>query len=482
VPPLPRILALAAASALALAGCTPADAARPAETDAAAELETAADAVRELDGVVEVAVHRTAVAEPVAGNFGERPATTLSSVRIEVRLDETLGAGAAGDIAGEAHHLLVAGAGRMDGYDNIAVSAEFLAGSEKPEDSAAARPWLTIGAGARGVTGTLTDSVADAIEDGYELRGAGAETVSTGLGDGDGTWEDDPLAATAHVTASSRDDLVALAETAVELDRGAGLEAPGARYQAISRVPDVDAVRLLVAAAGRPDVRDVAYLAQQQQLEIQSGADSGAQSLADLHHWLEAQVFATADSPLAYTVLDASFAETTGWVSGAEPASHAPHTLDPFGGAAPWPDDPAAPACTGNSLEVTFGVVDSAAGTRGGSVRARNVSGGPCAVENVPGLVFRNGAGQAQADITIEPYEPGVEPGRVVVPDGESVLAPLLWRAMSTVNDPDTTTTVEVTAVPGADPVLLDVTTDGTPGPDILDGAEVRVSPWIQAD
>jgi hypothetical protein len=54
---------------------------------------------------------------------------------------------------------------------------------------------------------------------------------------------------------------------------------------------------------------------------------------------------------------------------------------------------------------------------------------------------------------------------------------------MSTASDPDTTTTIEVTAIPGADPVPLDVTTYGTPasGLDILDGAEVRVGPWTQS-
>lgn len=358
------------------------------------------------------------------------------------------------------------------------MSSEFLVSTKGIE-----RPWLTVGAGARAVPGALTASVRDAVADGYALRESEAEGVSISLGDGDGTWEHDPLAATAHVTASSTGDLAALAETAVELDRGADLEAPGARYRSISRVPDVDAVRLLIGVASRPDVRDAAYLAQEQRLEIQSSAADGAQSLTVLHRWLEAQDFAAEDAPLAYTVLDADFTETTGWVSGAEPASHAPHTLDPFGGATPWPDDPAAPECTGESLEVTFGVVDSAAGTRGASVRARNVSGRPCAIENVPDLVFRNADGKAQRDVAIKPYEPGVRPGRVVVPDGGSVLAPLLWRTMSTANDSDTTTTIEVTAIPGADHVPLDVTTDGTPasGLDILDGAEVHLGPWTQS-
>lgn len=476
MPRLPRILVLATAALLA--GCASAGVSTSA--DAAVELETAADAVRELDGVVDVAVHRTMNAEPVAGNFGEREESALSSIQVEVGLDAALNPGAAGDLAGEAHRLLVAGAGHVVGHDDVTVSSEFLVGAGDIEDI---EPWLAVEAGARAVTEALTESVADAVEDGYALGESGAETVHIRLGDGDGTWEDDPLAATAHITTSAPDDLVALAETAVELDRGTDLEAPAARYRSIARVPDVDAVRLLVGAADRPDVSHATYLAQEQRLEIQSTADAGAQSLADLYQWLDAQDFATADEPLAYTVLDAAFAETTGWVSGVEPASHAPHPLPLPDGMEPWPDDSSAPDCTGENLEVTFGVVDSAAGTRGASVRARNTSGEPCAVEDVPGLAFRNGDGQAQTAVTVEPYEPGVEPGRIVVPEGESVLSPLVWRAMSTVNDPDTTTTIEVTAVPGAGPVALDVTTDGTSasGLDILDGAAVRVGPWTQA-
>jgi hypothetical protein len=38
------------------------------------------------------------------------------------------------------------------------------------------------------------------------------------------------------------------------------------------------------------------------------------------------------------------------------------------------------------------------------------------------------------------------------------MLAPLRWPAMSMSNDPDVTTSIHVVAVPGAEPVLLDVT------------------------
>lgn len=463
--PLRRVLTLAAVSVLVLTGCT------PSVDEAPAEVASAADAVRDLPGVDEVAVTRTpAGAEPVQGNFGQRSEPAPSTVSVEVALAGTLGPRAAGEAAGEAHRLLVASAERVDERENVTVASSFVGG-----------PGLGVSTGPT----TTSAVVADAVEDGFTLLGAGATSVGLGLGGrGDGSWDDDPIAATARVSAATRDDLVGLARTAEELDRGVELQAPGVLYRAASRVPDVGAVRLLVAAAGRPGVVDATYLSQEQRITLRSDAEAGSQDLADLRRWLETQDYATADDPLAYTVMDAAYAETTGWVSGAEPASYAPHTLDPFTDAGAWPEDPAAPDCAGQDLEVTFGVVDSAAGTRGASVLATNVSGGPCTVENVPDLVFENEAGQPQQDVTIEPYEPGVVPGRVVVPDGGTVLAPLLWRAMSTANDPDTTTTVQVTAVPGADPVPLDVTTDGTPatGLDVLDGAEVRVGPWTQGD
>jgi hypothetical protein len=471
VSPLPRVLAVAAVCALVLVGCT------PGADEPPTEIESAADAVRALPGVADVAVTRTTGSEPVQGNFGQRDEPAPSTVRVEVALAETLDPGAAGEAAGAAHRLVAAAVSHMESGQNVTVLSDFVASPAGGENGGSR---LSVGTGPH----TTSPVVADAVEDGYGLIAAGATTVGLdlGLGRGDGSWDEDPLAATAQVAGTAPADLVDIAEVAVELDRGVTLEAPGVRYQSASRVPDVDAVRLLVAAASRPGVRDATYLAQDQRLEVRSGAEPGSQDLADLRHWLEAHDFADADHPLAYTLLDADHTETTGWVSGTAPASHAPHTLDPFGGAAPWADDPAAPDCAGEDLEVTFGVVDSAAGTRGASVAARNVSDRPCAVENVPTLSFRNEAGQAQGDVTIEPYEPGVEPGRVVVPSGESVLALLLWRAMSTANDPDTTTTVQVTAVPDADPVPLDVTSDGTPatGLDVLDGAEVRVSPWIQ--
>nr|WP_246322156.1 DUF4232 domain-containing protein [Nocardioides panzhihuensis] len=132
-------------------------------------------------------------------------------------------------------------------------------------------------------------------------------------------------------------------------------------------------------------------------------------------------------------------------------------------------------------LEVTFGGHDAAAGSRQAWIRARNAGAQACAIESVPAVEFLDAAGAAQAGVTIEPYEPSMVPARVVVPAGESAMAVIDWQAMSTANDPDVTTALRVTALPGSKPVTIQVSRPSAPSDlDILDGAEVRISPWAQ--
>jgi hypothetical protein len=449
-----------AASTLVLAGCTP-SAERP-----PAEIRSAADTVRELDGVVDVEVTRTTVSEPVAGNFGEREEPAPSSVHARVELAESLDPTAAADAVAESQRLLATGADRVDPLENVTVSAEFVSGTEQP--------WLHLQA----ALDARPDTAAEAAEYGYELRAAGADQVSLGV-----TAESsDPDALRASVVASVPDDLVALARTAITMGHGADLEAPGIRYQSTTRVPDLSAVRLLLAVAGRPGVRDAAYVGGQQ-LTVQSDAAPGARSLDDLRRWLESRPHATAEHPLAYTVLDAEYTESTGWVSGVLPAAHAPHTLPLPTGTKAWPDDDTAPSCADDDLRIAWGGSDAATGHRYGLLTARNVGKHPCALEAVPDVVPLNGAGHDQDDVTTEPYAPGVVPGRVVVPPGEAASAAVEWDTMSTANDPDPTTTLRVVPHPGA--ATIEVRVSGRPeapgGLDILDGGALQVSPWVQA-
>ncbi|MFD2793671.1 DUF4232 domain-containing protein [Promicromonospora vindobonensis] len=467
---LPRSFALAAALVLALAGCTPAGERVP------EGIESAADSVRGLHGVVDIEVTRTpnTAIEPVPGNFGQSEEAVPSNLDAKVRLGQSLSPAAARTAAGEAQRLLAAAAGRIHPSENITVSTELVAGPEGPERSDVSSAWLSI----RLSPDAPADVVAEAAEYGYELREVGATSVHFSLGaDPAG-----PLDVHAGVLASSPDDLVALARKAAELGHGAGLEAPGVRYESGTQVPDLSAVRLVVAAAGRPDVRNAAYVAGQQ-LTVQSDAAQGAQSLADLRRWLEAQPHTTADRPLAYTVQDAEYLETTGWVSGVMPAAYAPHTLPLPSGTKAWPDDAAAPSCTDDELRIAWAGSDAATGHRYGRLAAHNVSDHACALDAVPEVLPLNATGAGQDDVSTEPYRPGVVPGRLVIPTGEAASAAVEWDAMSTVNDPDLTTALRVVAQPGATAVELPVSgRPETPGGlDVLDGVVLQVSPWVQA-
>lgn len=455
---------------LALAGCTPAGERVP------EGVESAADSVRELHGVVDVEVTRTenSAIEPVPRNYGQSEEPVPSSLDVKVRLDRSLSPTAAAAAASEAQRLLAAATGRIHPSEKITVSTELVVGTEGPDRFDVSRAWLSVHTS----PDAPPDVVAEAAAYGYELRKVGATSVFFSLG----ADPEDPLDVYAGVSASSSDDLVALARRAAELGHRAGLEAPGVRYESGTQVPDLSAVRLVVAAADRPEVRDAAYVAGQQ-LTLQSDAAPGAQSLADLRHWLEAQPHATADQPLAYTVLDAAYTESTGWVSGVLPAAYAPHTLPLPSGTKAWPDDDAAPSCTDEDLRIAWAGSDAATGHRYGRLAAHNVSGHACALEAVPDVLPLNATGAGQEDVSTEPYRPGVMPGRVVIPTGEAASAAVEWDAMSTANDPDLTTTLRVVAQPGA--AVVEVPVAGRPetpgGLDALDGVVLQVSPWVQA-
>jgi hypothetical protein len=279
-----------------------------------------------------------------------------------------------------------------------------------------------------------------------------------------------------------------LAELAAELGRSADLYISDgkARYTGYDSVPDVDAVRLAVASSSRLGVESAVFSnSTAPQLSIHAAWPAASPEGQELKRWLEAQTYATkAGHPVAFTISGPGYATLTeGWVSAFAPPEPEPHPLPLPAGIEPWPDDADAPACTGADLDVTYGGSDAATGARYASLLARNVSDRPCTVEGIPDIIFRNADGTAHADVLFEPHASGVVPARLVVPPGEQMLAPLRWRAMSTANDPDVTTSIQVIAVPGAEPVLLDVTghESAPAGLDILDGAKVSLGPWVQA-
>lgn len=443
------------------------------------ELRGAARDASRLAGVAEVDIESRETADIPTTRFGPKP----SRVEVSVRLDAALTPDEAAVAAARVHGLF-APAAEAVAPDEVSVFLRVTAG--EPE----------------GVNGVLIDpldvrysaaSGADDVADAFTIWQAGARRVSVYAGESlvsaaeaaPGIAPDSP--AGIGIEAAEATDVVPLAELATELGRPADLHMSDGKlsYTGYDSVPDVDAVRLSVAASSRPGVESAVFSnSAAPQLSIHAAWPAESPERGKLERWLEAHPYATtAGHPVAFTISGPGYATLTeGWVSASAPPEPEPHPLPLPAGIEPWPDTDA-PACTGADLDVSYGGSDAATGARYASLLARNVSDRPCAVEGIPDIAFQGADGTAHADIRFEPYESGAVPARLVVPPGERMLAPLRWRAMSTANDPNVTTSIEVIAVPGAESVLLDVTGhESSPaGLDILDGTQVHLGPWVQA-
>ena len=318
------------------------------------------------------------------------------------------------------------------------------------------------------------DAMGDALADAVALREAGATSVSSTVTD-----PQTGLPAKADVEAPQA-RLVALAAVARRRQRPVDLRGGDAWYRS-NEVPDPAAVRLVVAASEQPSVTSAQLAAPYEPLIVLVEAAEGDRVIGDVSRWLTAYHGYPVGSgqPLEYAVEGTRGGKLEGWVGGKTPA---PTTMPPFGDGASWPTDPAAPSCRPSDLEVSFGGQDAALGSRQAWLRARNLGRRACAIEGVPDVAFLNAAGARQTEVVVKPYEPSMIPERVVVPPAQSVMAVIDWQAMSTANDPDLTTELLVAAMPGSTPTTLGVAIiEGPSGLDILDGAEVRISPWAQA-
>lgn len=246
-----------------------------------------------------------------------------------------------------------------------------------------------------------------------------------------------------------------------------------------------------------------------EQVRFEAGEFTGAaltirasddETVADVAQRLaSSEVAAERGDAIAFTVWSAgSVAE--GFVGGVARKQHppepvvVPEPVDPVEVTAPavaaWPDDPAAPSCTGGDLDVRIEGIDYALGRRFLLLVASNVSGRPCAVQSRPDIVFVRASGTPAPGVSlVPPVGDPSEPARLVVPTGEEVRSTLEWRGMSTSLDPDVTVELAVVAVPGGMVRALPVSsftpapaTDmGSEGPgslDVLEGAVVEVSPW----
>ncbi|CAM3622119.1 hypothetical protein GCM10007368_05680 [Isoptericola cucumis] len=430
------------------------------------ELRDAARRAADVPGVVSVGVtgYEVTLDDAKDGDVGRAVA--------EVMLAEGLTPEAAREAAALADAQLAAA--KVTGVRELSHATTVHAGSPRTVHGVEVYP-LTAS--------VAEDGDASAVEDAYVLWQAGATRVS-------GASADTP----------DGDALVRLAQTAAEREIAASLRtADGTlRYDTSGRVPDAAVARLAVEAAALPGVASVSVGAQAPQgtvvadgvvlgLQVDLAGPATSPETDALTRWLDDPRRTVGGAPLAYTLWEPGYETSVeGWVARSAPPEPEEHTVPLPAGVEPWPDEgrdgPA--ACAAEDLELSLSTPDAAAGSRYLAVLARNVADRPCALDGVPGLVFRSSGGAPQRDVTVEPSAPGVVPGRVVVPPGERAMATVQWRATSTTNDPDVTTVVDVVPVPGADPVPLTPTSpDGgdAGGLDVLDGAEVRVGPWVQA-
>jgi len=340
-----------------------------------------------------------------------------------------------------------------------------------------------------GLSGTPTVTVVDT------QPGTGATLTLAPTGPGDPVVRDavaflDAGATSVHLTADSSAvtgrspaDLPALAEVAGTLPRALGsLSTDG--YEALYSAgvdpvpPPLPAVELLAEAGSRDGTTQTVY-------EVRSPTgdpvplltvyvDGPPTPVAD---WLRASGQADLlGSAVAFTVYGSETSES-GFVSDRELVS-----TDPTGDQA---DAAAAAAdgvlpCTGPDLRAGVTGFDAAAGSRFLTVTAENVAAAPCALDGRPGLSFLRVSGTVP-DVLSEPDVPGQSPVRIVVPPGGVATSQLRWGAMSTAGDPDRTTSVLVTTVPGADEVRVRVTDvpGAESGIDILEGARVVVGDWV---
>ncbi|MFD6176051.1 MULTISPECIES: DUF4232 domain-containing protein [unclassified Isoptericola] len=436
------------------------------------ELRAAERQIERVPGVVDATADYA-----VAGSahLGVVVARSTMTVRLDDALDADEAGRAAGKAAGVVEDVAVPGTelatslevevGKPRSFGGLPVPPVSVSVPVRDEIQGGTAASLSEDA-APGAARRATDAVASAVT----LRDGGAVRVGTATAD-----------------AADADGLPGLASLAAResLPVSLGTADGTVTYDSYGAVPDVAAVGLAARTSGRGGVAHTAFAASTApRLTVALAVPTSSPEARELVRWLEDPARASGlAGPVAYSLAEPGYATMLdGWVGDAAPPKPAEHATPVPGDVVPWPADDRAPGCTADDLRLTLGPPDAAAGSRYLAVHAENVSGRPCALDGVPDLVFRDADGAPQ-EVTVEPSDPGVVPARVVVPPGERALATVQWRAMSTANDPDVTTAVDVVPVPDAHPARLTSRDPDGGGPaelDVLDGATVRVSPWVQ--
>ncbi|WP_404285339.1 DUF4232 domain-containing protein [Glutamicibacter arilaitensis] len=242
---------------------------------------------------------------------------------------------------------------------------------------------------------------------------------------------------------------------------------------------DLEKLALVIEAGALPNVETAIYGSQM--LSVHSASADSTVETSAIQHWLE-QRTPPNDEPLKYSVSSPGYAKILeGWIGSVPPDSHTPSPAPLPEGVAAWPRDPDANYCTADDVRFTLSTPDAALGSRYLSIYATNVSDQHCALQGLATIDFYNKDGVTQQDVTIS-ADPGISPDIVVIPVGETAISTMKWGAMSTTNDPDETEFLEISLLPGLEPVKLTPKIDGADTSlDILDEAEIRISPWVQA-
>lgn len=368
-----------------------------------------------------------------------------------VNLDEHLTPEQAGDIALWASSRIQAFIGQQS---KVHSSVRFVAG--EPQDSGV--PALVLYP--LDVSGS--ENVKEQIIQAFSLRQLGAHSV----GQGSAVAKDVPGLKVLGGYAAEHDEPVSLR-----------LEDSSLIYSSDQRL-DLAEFDLAVEAAALDAVESTVF--DSSGLSVHTTAEADSEDTVRVKEWLAKH--APLEQPVAFTLSTAGYADVIeGWVSEKLPESLIARPAPLPDNVAAWSDDPAAPACAQDDLELALGAPDAALGSRYMAISAKNISTAPCAVEGYPQVRFRNSQGQAQQDVRLVPMA-SIQSQRVVIPAGESILSALKWKAMSTANDPDATTSLGIAAAAGFESAELVPEVQGAATSlDILDGGEVAQSPWLQA-
>lgn len=310
---------------------------------------------------------------------------------------------------------------------------------------------------------TATENLHAELRQAFALRQAGAVRVDN-----------------SSIVAANPHDLKQLAEFAQEAGYTVSLETEDrkVRYTPDSTL-DLENVELAIEAGALPHVETAIYGSQQ--ISVHSSSPEDTVETSALQHWLD-QRRPPHGEPLKYSVSSPGYAKILeGWVGKILPASLIPTPAPLPEGVTAWKQDPNANYCTTEDVEFTLSAPDAAVGSRYLSVYATNTSAEPCAVQGVANLEFFNIDGQPQQDVALT-ADPGISPDLVLIPVGETAMSTMKWGAMSTSQDPDETVYLEIALLPGLEPTrLTPQIEDADTSLDILDGAKIRVSPWVQA-